>query len=324
MTGRICGIGSYLPEKVLTNEDMAKMVETSDEWIRERTGICERHIADPYKEKASQMAGIAAKRALEDAGIDASEIDLIVASSTTPDIIFPSIACCIQEAIGADGCGCFDVNSACPGWLAAYNTAQAFIESGNCKTVLVAASEGVTNFVDWEDRGSCILFGDGAGAVVLRAEEGHMPNKMIMHGTYKKAECLRLENKQQPGRASDEGFDKAALMYMAGRDVFRFAVTEVPAIITELSEKYSFSLDDVDWFVLHQANARIIETIAKRLGQDISKFPMNMMSTGNTSSASIPILLDEMKKDGRLKPGQKLVFSSFGAGLTWNANYIEF
>ena len=157
MTGRICGIGSYLPKKVLTNDDMAKMVETSDEWIRERTGICERHISDPHTEKASQMAGIAAKKALEDAGIDASEIDLIVASSTTPDVIFPSIACCVQEAIGADGCGCFDVNSACPGWLAAYNTAQAFIESGAYKTVLVAASEGISNFVDWEDRGSCIL-----------------------------------------------------------------------------------------------------------------------------------------------------------------------
>ena len=323
MTGRIVGLGSYLPKKIVTNDDLAKTIDTSDEWIQERTGIKTRHISDPLVEKPSMMAGEAAKRALADAGLTGSDIDLIVVSCTTPDLIFPSMACCVQEAIEADGCGCFDVNSACPGWLAAFNTAQSFIESGNAKNALVVGSEILSNYVDWNDRGSCILFGDGAGAAVLSADESLPKNKMIMHATYKKAECLRCENRMQPARWEEEDFFNNTYFRMAGRDVFRFAVTEVPKIINELSEKYEFSFDEVDYFILHQANARIIETIAKRLGQDISKFPMHLYDTGNTSTASIPMLLDQMKRDGRLKKGQKIVMSSFGAGLTWAANYIE-
>lgn len=324
MTGRIIGLGSYLPKKIMTNDDLAKIVETSDEWIQERTGIAQRHVMNPIEEKPSVMVGIAAKRALEDAGIDASEIDLIIASTTTPDKVFPGMACCAQEAIGADGAGCFDVNSACPGWIAAFNAAQSFIESGHAKTVMVAATEGLTNYVDWTDRGTCILFGDGAAAAILRADDSLEPVKMIMHATYNKAECLSCESMKQPNRLDEEGFVKSTYMQMAGRDVFRFAVTEVPKLINELSEKYEFDLNDVDYFVLHQANARIIETIAKRLDQDISKFPMTVHDTGNISTASIPNLLDVMKKDGRLKRGQKLVLASFGAGLTWAGCYIEY
>ncbi|MCR5060207.1 MAG: ketoacyl-ACP synthase III [Saccharofermentans sp.] len=323
MTGRIVGIGSYLPERIVTNDDLAKIVETSDEWIQERTGIKSRHVSDPLVEKPSMMAGEAAKRALADAGIDGSEIDLIVVSCTTPDLLFPSMACCVQKAVGAEGCGCFDVNSACPGWLAAFNTAQSFIESGNCKKALVVGAECLTNFVDWTDRGSCILFGDGAGAVVLSADETMPKNKFIMHATSVKADCLYCESRMQPKRWEEEGFLDNTYFRMAGRDVFRFAVTEVPKVINELSEKYEFSLDEVDYYILHQANARIIETIAKRLGQDLEKFPMTLFETGNTSTASIPTLLDTMKKDGRLKKGQKIVMSSFGAGLTWAANYFE-
>ena len=324
MTGRIKGIGSYLPKKTITNDDLAKIVETSDEWITERTGIKERHISDPLVEKPSMMAGEAAKKALEDAGIDGSEIDLIVVSCTTPDLVFPSMACCVQQAVGADGAGCFDVNSACPGWLVAYNTAQSFIESGNSKKALVVGTECLSNFVDWNDRGSCILFGDGAAAVVLEADDTCPSNKFIMHATYNKAECLRCEARMQPKRWEEEGFFENTYFRMAGRDVFRFAVTEVPKIITELTEKYDFSFDDVDYFILHQANARIIETIAKRLGQDISKFPMTLAETGNTSTASIPMLLDTMKREGKLERGMKIVTASFGAGLTWVANYIEY
>lgn len=323
MTGRIVGLGSYLPKKIVTNDDLAKTIDTSDEWIQERTGIKQRHISDPLVEKPSMMAGEAAKRALEDAGIDGSEIDLIVVSCTTPDLLFPSMACCVQKAVGADGCGCFDVNSACPGWLSAFNTAQCFIESGNARKALVVGSEILSNYVDWNDRGSCILFGDGAGAAVIAADDELAPNRFIMHATYNKADCLRSENRMQPSRWEEEGFLENTYIRMNGREVFRFAVTEVPKIINELSEKYEFNLDDVDYFVLHQANARIIETIAKRLGQDISKFPMHLYDTGNTSTASIPMLLDQMKRDGRLKKGQKIVMSSFGAGLTWAANYIE-
>lgn len=324
MTGRITGIGSYLPERIVTNDDLAAIVETSDKWIQERTGIARRHIADPIREKPSFMAGEAAKKALEDAGIKGSDIDLIVVSCTTPDKVIPTMACCVQEAVGADGCGCFDINSACPGWLAAYNTAQSFIESGNCSKALVVGVECLSNFVDWSDRGTCILFGDGAGAVVIEADETCPRNRFIMHATSKKAECLTAEARMQPKRWEEEGFLKNTMFQMNGRDVFRFAVTEVPKIITELSEKYDFDLNDVDLFILHQANARIIETIAKRLGQDIAKFPMTVYDTGNTSTASIPSLMDRLKKEGRLVKGQKIVMASFGGGLTWNANYIEF
>ena len=324
VTGKIIGLGSYLPPKLLTNDDLSKMVETNDEWITERTGIKQRHIADGIEDKSSTMAIKAAKAAAEDAGIDPKDIDLIVAASTTPDLLFPTMATSVQEALGCtEDVGCFDVNSACPGWIAAFNTVQGFIESGNSKLALVVGTETLSNFVDWTDRGTCILFGDGAGAAVLRAEEGKK-NEMIMRSSGKRGVCLHCENRKQPKRYDEEDFEQSTYFYMAGRDVFRFAITEVPRIIRDLSSKYGFSLDEVDYFILHQANARIIEATSKKLGIDISKFPMTLQETGNTSSASIPSLLSVMKKDGRLKKGMKLVLASFGGGLTWDANYIEY
>ncbi len=324
VTGKIIGLGSYLPPKLLTNDDLSKMVETNDEWITERTGIKQRHIADGIEDKSSTMAIKAAKAAVEDAGIDPKDIDLIVAASTTPDLLFPTMATSVQEALGCtEDVGCFDVNSACPGWIAAFNTVQGFIESGNSKLALVVGTETLSNFVDWTDRGTCILFGDGAGAAVLRAEEGKK-NEMIMRSSGKRGVCLHCENRKQPKRYDEEDFEQSTYFYMAGRDVFRFAITEVPRIIRDLSSKYGFSLDEVDYFILHQANARIIEATSKKLGIDISKFPMTLQETGNTSSASIPSLLSVMKKDGRLKKGMKLVLASFGGGLTWDANYIEY
>lgn len=324
VTGKIIGLGSYLPPKVLSNDDLSKMVETNDEWITERTGIKRRHIADGKEDKSSTMAIKAARLAVEDAGIDPKDIDLIVAASTTPDVVFPSIAVCVQEALGcSEDVGCFDVNSACPGWIAAFNTVQGFIESGNSKLALVVGTETLSNYVDWNDRGTCILFGDGAGAAVLRAEEGKK-NEIIMRSSGKRGVCLHCENRKQPKRYDEEDFEQSTFFYMAGRDVFRFAITEVPKIIKDLSVKYDFSLDEVDYFILHQANARIIESTAKKLNIDIEKFPMTLQETGNTSSASIPSLLTTMKKDGRLKKGMKLVLASFGGGLTWDANYIEY
>ena len=324
ITGKIIGLGSYFPPKVLTNDDLSQMVETNDEWITERTGIKSRHIADGVEDKSSTMAVKAALAAVEDAGIDPKDIDLIVAASTTPDLVFPSIAVCVQEALGcSEDVGCFDVNSACPGWIAAFNTAQGFIESGNSRLALVVGTETLSNYVDWSDRGTCILFGDGAGAAVLRAEEGQK-NMMIMRSSGKRGACLHCENRKQPNRYDEVGFEQSTYFYMAGREVFRFAITEVPKIIKDLSAKYDFNLDDVDYFILHQANARIIEATAKKLNIDIEKFPMTLQETGNTSSASIPALLSAMKKDGRLKKGMKLVLASFGGGLTWDANYIEY
>lgn len=324
ITGKIIGLGSYFPTNVVTNDDLANVVETNDAWIQERTGIKQRNIADGVNEKTSTMAVKAALEAVKDAGIDPKDIDLIVTASTSPDMIFPSLSTTIQDAIGAtEECGCFDVNSACPGWLAAFNTVQGFIESGNSKLALVVGAECLSNVTDWTDRGTCILFGDGAGAAVLRAEEGKR-NEFIMRSSGKRGECLIMESAKQPRRLEEEGFEKKTVIYMAGRDVFRFAVTEVPKLIKDLSEKYSFDLADVDYFILHQANARIIEATAKKLEISLDKFPMTIEKTGNTSSASIPALLTEMKKNGQLKKGMKLVFASFGGGLTWNANYIEY
>lgn len=324
MTGKIIGLGSYLPARILTNDDLSKMVETNDEWITERTGIKERHISDPLTDKPSQMVVKAARQAVEDAGIDPKDIDLIVTASTTSDLMFPTLSCVIHRELDvSEECGTFDVNSACPGWLAAFNAAQAFIESGNAKTVLVAGVECTSNFVNWEDRGQCILFGDGAGAAILKAEDGK-PNQFIMRSSGKRMDCLHCENARQPSRTGEDGFENLTKFNMDGREVFKFAVTEVPKLIRDLSAKFDFKLEDIDWFVLHQANARIIEATSKKLKVGLEKFPMNIMRTGNTSSASIPVLLKEMKDNGQLKKGMKLVLASFGGGLTWDANYIEY
>ncbi|MBO4580054.1 MAG: ketoacyl-ACP synthase III [Clostridiales bacterium] len=324
MTGKIIGLGSYLPEKVLTNDDLSLLVETSDEWIQERTGIKRRHISDHKTETTSYMAGIAAQRAVEDAGIEGSDIDLIVAASTTPDVVFPSIACMVQKAIGAgEDCGCFDVNSACPGWIAAFLTAQSFIQAGRAKKALVVGAETLSNYVDWTDRGTCILFGDGAGCAVLEASEG-TPVSSIMRSSCERGDCLFCANMKQPDRLDDEEFIKTTSFQMAGRDVFRFAVTEVPKIIRDVLKKAQVPADEIDYFILHQANARIIEATAKKLKIGLEKFPMTLQETGNTSSASIPSLLSTMKKEGKLQRGQKLVIASFGGGLTWDAAYLEY
>lgn len=324
MTGKIIGLGAYLPEKVLTNDDLSKMVETNDEWITERTGIKERRISDPLTDKPSQMVVKAALQAVEDAGIDPREIDRIITASTTSDLMFPTLSCVIHEALGcSEECGTFDVNSACPGWIAAFNAAQGFIETGNAKLALIAGVECTSNFVNWEDRGQCILFGDGAGAAILKAEEGK-PNQFIMRSSGRRKDCLHCDNAMQPARVDEEGFKELTKFNMDGKEVFKFAVTEVPKIIRDLAAKYDFELEDIDWFVLHQANARIIEATSKKLKVGLEKFPMNIMRTGNTSSASIPVLLKEMKDNGQLKKGMKLVLASFGGGLTWDANYIEY
>ena len=317
MTGRIIGLGSYIPKKVVTNDDFAKFLDTSDEWITERTGIKERHIADHITEKPSTMAVEAARKAVEDAGIDPKDIDLIVTASTTSDTVIPALSCIVQRELGVtENCGCFDVVCACPGFVVAFNTVQGFIETGNSKLALVIGTECNSNFANYEDRGTCILFGDGAGAAVLKADENAKRNEFIMRSSGYRSDCLKCEAARQPDRWEEEGFKEATSFYMQGR--------EVPQIIKDLADKYSFDLEnDVDYFVLHQANARIIEATAKKLGIDRAKFPMNIMNYGNVSSASIPMLLTEMKQDGRLKSGMKIIIASFGAGLTWDANYIE-
>lgn len=315
MIGNLIGTGSYVPSKYMDNNDIAKFVETNDEWIRERTGVVRRHIIE--EDTTVTMASKAAKRALEDAGVAPEEIDLIIVSTISSNVILPCAACEVQKEIQAVNATCFDLNAACTGFIFAYNTAQSYIASGMIKTALVIGSESLSNLVDWSDRGTCILFGDGAGAAVLKAGEGNLP-QIAMHSDGTKGEALTCESRHQKGAENMNTY-----MQMDGQAVFKFAVRQVPKVIEEVVEKLHISKDDVDYFVLHQANKRIVESVAKRLGQDIEKFPMNLQEYGNTSSASIPILLDEMKQKGMLQPGTKIVMAGFGAGLSWGASYFE-
>ena len=306
MIGKIKGTGSYAPTKILDNNDLAQMVETSDEWIQERTGIVTRHIME--NDDVATMAYKASKKALENAGIEAEEIELIILSTIAAKRPLPCSACEVQKLLGAVNATCFDLNAACTGFLFAYNTAQAYIASGMYKKVLVIGSEGLSRIVDWNDRGTCILFGDGAGAAVLEAEEG----KLFPQVTYsigEKGESLTCEH---------DGY-----IHMDGQAIFKFAVKEVSACIKELLEKNQMEADDIDCFVLHQANKRIVEGVAKRLNADPAKFPMNMQKYGNTSSASIPVLLDELHQEKVLKKGMKLVIAGFGAGLSLGASLME-
>ena len=306
MIGKIKGTGSYLPEKIISNHDLEKMVDTSDEWIKERTGISKRHIME--KENVSYMAYKAADNALKNAGINAADVDLIIVSTICSKHLLPCSACEVQKMIGAYNATCFDMNAACTGFIFAYNTAMAHIKSGMYKTVLVIGSEGMSDLVDWKDRGTCILFGDGAGAAVLTEDEGN-EFSIVSKSFGDKGDALLCKK---------DGF-----IEMDGQAVFKFAVKEVSTGIKELLDKNNLKAEDIDYFVLHQANRRIVESVAKRLKVNVDRFPMNLMECGNTSSASVPILLDELNRSGRLEKGMKLVIAGFGAGLSIGADIVE-
>ena len=319
MVGKIYGTGSYVPPHVMDNDDLAKMVDTNDEWIRERTGIGKRHIIED--ETTSYMAGQAAQKAVEMSGIDPSEIDLILLATSSSETVFPCAACEVQKMIGAVNAAGYDLNAACTGFVLAFNTAQAYISAGLCRTVLVIGADSMSNLVDWTDRGTCILFGDGAGAVLLRAEEG-APVYMAAHSDGMKGEALTGLSRHRRGWDAKKE-DKESYIHMDGQGVFKFAVRKVPEIIEEVLAQAQVNLDEIDYFVLHQANRRIIEAVAKRLKTDISRFPMNLEEYANTSGATVPILLDEMNRKGMLVRGQKIMLSGFGAGLTWAASLFE-
>lgn len=319
MTSRIIGTGSYVPERIVTNDDLAKIVETDDEWIRSRTGIHERRIA--LEEGTSHMAIEAAKRAIENAGIAAEDIDIIILGTSSPDHCFPAGACEVQAAIGAVNAVAFDISAACSGFLFALNTVQAFIQSGIYKTALVIGADCLSKLTDWTDRSTCVLFGDAAGAAVVQAEDQGMVH-MVMGSDGVKGPVLscvsRTEGNFLNGREPGLGY-----MHMNGQEVFMFAVKKVPECIHQVLDESEVSIEDVSCFVLHQANYRIVESVAKRLDQPLEKFPMNMDKYGNTSGASVPLLLDELNREGRLKPGDKIVLAGFGAGLTWGAALLE-
>lgn len=315
---KIAGTGSFLPEKVVDNFELARKVDTSDEWIQTRTGIRTRHIA--VTETVASMAAEAAKLALRDADVSPEEIELIIVSTVSAEQSLPCVACEVQKALGASRAAAFDVNSACSGFITGYQIAAGQMKAGFIKTALVIGSECLSNGVDWTDRGTCILFGDGAGAAVLKTDcsPQDLTIPCVLHADGSKGESLTCSLGHGKHKVPYDEYYR-----MDGRAIFKFAAKKVPEVIHEVLDMSGHTADEIDYFILHQANKRIIEAIAKRLRQDESKFPMNIMDNGNISSACIPILLDDLNRKGILKPGMKLVLAGFGAGLTWGGFYLE-
>jgi len=319
---RIAGTGSYLPEKVLTNDDLAKLVDTSDEWIAARTGIRERHVA-AEGETTSDLAYHAAVRALEAAGVDAKDLDLIVLGTTTPDVIFPSTAGLVQARLGAVGCPAFDVNAACSGFVYALTVADKFIRSGAARTALVIGAETLTRMLDWSDRGTCVLFGDGAGAVVLKADDETGVLSTHMHADGTKAELLHNPVGVSKGFKPDE-HNAGVRVMMAGNDVFKHAVKALDSVVEETLEANGLDRHQLDWLIPHQANLRIIEATAKRLDMPMERVIVTVDKHGNTSSGSVPLALDEAVRSGRVQRGQLLLLEAFGGGFTWGSALIRY
>jgi 3-oxoacyl-[acyl-carrier-protein] synthase III len=321
----ITGIGHAVPQKVLSNADLERMVDTNDEWITQRTGIKERRICGP-DETCSTLSIEAAKKALATAKIDAAELDLIVCGTVTGDMLFPSTSCLVQVGIGAKNAGSYDLGAACAGFIYSLASAAAMIESGTVKKVLVVGVDTLTKFVDWTDRSTCVLFGDGAGAVVLEAEEnserGVLKTVLLSDGSGAPFIDLEVGGSRFPA-CSAQAAGKRSTIFMAGAEVYRFAVNAMGEACCRVLEEVGLSPDEVDLFVPHQANLRIIDSAAKRLGLPPDKVFVNVHKYGNTSGGSSPIALSEAVEEGRLRPGMTVLTVGFGAGLVWGANVIR-
>ena len=318
---RIAGIGSFLPEKVVSNKDLEKIMDTSDEWIQERTGIKRRHIAGEGQTTGS-MGLEAAKRAMEMAGVGADEIDLIILGTATPDKVFPSTACIVQRRLGAKGGPAFDVHAACSGFLYGLDLANRFIQTGGAQKALVIGSETLSRITNWEDRGTAVLFGDGAGAVVLEAcdEPGIMSTHIHANGEYE--ELLHVQQGVSIGY--DITRKGEAFIEMNGNAVFKRAVATFDSIARETIADLDGHIDDIDWFVPHQANMRIIKAAARKIGLPMERVIATVDEHANTSSASIPLAIDQAVKDGRIKRGDTLLLAAFGAGFTWGSAMLKF
>ncbi|MCH2523558.1 MAG: ketoacyl-ACP synthase III [Dehalococcoidia bacterium] len=319
---KISATGAYLPEKVLTNFDLEQLVETNDEWIRERTGIHTRHIAAP-NESSSSLGIHAATRALDAAGVNGKEIDLVLVGTCTPDGMFPSVASHIQNAVGAINAGAFDVNAACTGYLSALSTATQFIENGSVKKALVVGAETLSRIVDWSDRTTCVLFGDGAGATLLEAsseENLGSIRSFVLRSDGGQADALFAGG---PGAPMDHPIKKEAHIMMDGRAVFRAAVEEMSKASLNAIHDAGLSLDDISLLVPHQANERIIRALARNLNFPMEKVFMNVEKYGNTSSATIPIALHEANTAGLIKPGDYVLMTVIGGGLAWGAMVVQ-
>ena len=319
MTTKIIGIGSYVPDTVVTNQDLMKFLDTGDAWIRERTGICERRVSKDMG--TCGLAIEAAKRAIDDAGIDPKEIDLIVLATSSGDRAFPAAAMDVQAAIGAVNAVGFDITAACSGFIFGLHIAHSFFAAGIYKTALIIGAETLSKVVDWTDRGTCILFGDGAGAAVVRASEtGIIRTLMGSDGT--KGWTLECQARNL-GNCVNGIKPELGFMKMDGKEVFKFAVRKVPEIVAQILEDAQMDPEEIKYFVLHQANFRILEAASRRLKVPMDRIPVNIDRYGNTSAASVPILLDELKRDGKLERGDKLVLAGFGSGMTWGATLLE-
>ncbi|WP_132141466.1 beta-ketoacyl-ACP synthase III [Luteibacter rhizovicinus] len=318
---RIIGTGSALPERVVTNADLEKFVDTSDEWIRTRTGIRERHIA-AEGETTGDLAFLAAQRALEAAGVKASEIDLIVLGTTTPDIIFPSTACLIQHRLGANGCAAFDVNAACSGFVYALGVANSFIRSGQSKKALVVGAETLTRMVDWTERETCVLFGDGAGAVVLEAsdEPGILATRLHADGGFKHL----LFNPVGVSAGFKDEPNHGVRINMSGREVFKVAVKTLDSLVEETLAAAGMQESEIDWLIPHQANLRIIEATAKRLNMSMDRVIVTVDKHANTSAGSVPLALDYAVRSGKVQRGQNLLLEAFGGGFTWASALLRY
>lgn len=322
-TVSIIGTGSYVPERVLTNKDLESIVDTSDEWIYSRTGMKERRIASS-EQAASDLGMEAAKEALADAGVSADEIDLIIVATLSPDMFFPSTACFVQDKIGAKNAYCFDLGAACSGFLYALDTAKNLIAGGSAETALVIGTEKMSTFLDWEDRSTCILFGDGAGAAVLRAGgEGRGIMKAVMGSDGSLAELLQTPGGGSRNPISQDVIDqKMQYISMQGREVYKHAVTRMTEAVVQVLEVNGLSSDEIKYFIPHQANIRIIDAISKRLNVADRMFS-NVEKYANTSSAALAIALDEAVKGGSVSKGDLIVLTVFGGGFTWGANVLE-
>jgi 3-oxoacyl-[acyl-carrier-protein] synthase-3 len=318
---RIIGTGGYLPEKVLSNHDLEKMVETSDQWITDRTGIKKRHIAGE-NETTCDLAEHAARQAIEAAGISAEDIDLIIIATTTPDRVFPSTACLLQERLGIRGCAAFDLQAVCTGFVYALGVADKFIRSGSHRCALVIGAETLSRIIDWTDRGTCILFGDGAGAVILGASEepGILSTHLHADGQYK--DLLSTTGGISEGFTND--IDGSVYITMQGNEVFKMAVNTLGRIVDETLAANNMQKSDIDWLVPHQANIRIINATARKLKMSMDHVVVTVQEHGNTSAASVPLALNEAVRDGRIKRGETLLLEAFGGGFTWGSALLRY
>ncbi|GKS70296.1 3-oxoacyl-[acyl-carrier-protein] synthase III [Nitrosomonas sp. PY1] len=313
MYSKITGTGSYLPDKILTNQELERMVDTSDEWIRSRTGITQRHIAGE-NQVASDLALYASQNAMQAAGVTNKDIDLIIVATTTPDMVFPSTACILQNKLSIDNCPAFDVQAVCSGFVYALATADMFVSSGKCRNALVVGAEIYSKLIDWNDRNTCVLFGDGAGAVVLSQSDNPGILSTHLHASGDYCDVLSV-----PGSISGGKVQGNPYISMEGSVVFKFAVKVLEEVVQEAVAKNNLQPTDIDWLIPHQANIRIIQSTAKKLGIPMDKVVVAVDKHGNTSAASIPLALDIAVRDGRIQSDQLVLLEGVGGGFTWGA-----